>query len=61
MVCPSGHGVLFCAGPQPSPERDQWNLFDDSWSDLFAVNHNALRPSSGWPPGSTKSQSRNRN
>jgi hypothetical protein len=41
MMCPLGHGVLFCADPQPSLERDQWTVFDDSWSELFAANHSA--------------------
>lgn len=41
MMCPLGHGTLFCADPQPILERDQWTVFDDSWSELFAANHRA--------------------
>jgi hypothetical protein len=39
MMCPFGHGALFCADPHPGLERDQWTVFDDSWSGLFAAGH----------------------
>jgi len=35
MACPLGHGVLYSAACQLTPERDQWTAFDDSWRQLF--------------------------
>jgi hypothetical protein len=39
LMCPFGHGVLFCADPHPGLERDQWTVFDNSWSGLFPAGY----------------------
>ena len=41
-ACPVGHGVLYSADFQPTPERDQWTMFDDSWAQLFVPSKNMM-------------------
>jgi hypothetical protein len=41
-ACPVGHGVLYSADFQPSLERDQWTVFDDSWGQLFCTGENMM-------------------